>query len=182
MVWIAIHHLLLVVFQNECLVKSYIQGLKMSASHYVKELRSKVGNQVLMIPGVAAVILNESNKLLLQKKADGSWSLPAGMIEPAESPSQAVIREVREETGLKVKVERVLGVFGVEGFGFTYPNGDQVEYTVVLLKCLQTGYFDGQLDDETIELAWFSKTDMPTLALPYPFECLFAENIEPLVS
>ena len=39
----------------------------MSASHYVKELRSKVGNQVLMIPGVAAVILNESNKLLLQK-------------------------------------------------------------------------------------------------------------------
>ncbi|GAB7230761.1 hypothetical protein VrSk94_44560 [Vibrio rotiferianus] len=96
----------------------------MSVSHYIKELRSKVGNQVLMIPGVAAVILNESNKLLLQKKSDGSWSLPAGMIEPAESPSQAVVREVREETGLKVKVERVLGVFGGEGFGFTYPNGD----------------------------------------------------------
>ncbi|PIB10807.1 NUDIX domain-containing protein [Vibrio rotiferianus] len=150
----------------------------MSVSHYVKELRSKVGNQVLMIPGVAAVILNESNKLLLQKKSDGSWSLPAGMIEPAESPSQAVVREVREETGLKIKVERVLGVFGGEGFGFTYPNGDQVEYTVVLLKCLQTE----QLDDETIELAWFSKTDMPTLALLYPLECLFAENIEPLVS
>lgn len=154
----------------------------MSASHYVKELRSKVGNQVLMIPGVAAVILNESNKLLLQKKSDGSWSLPAGMIEPAESPSQAVVREVREETGLKIKVERVLGVFGGEGFGFTYPNGDQVEYTVVLLKCLQTGHFDEQLDDETIELAWFSKADMPALALPYPLECLFAENIEPLVS
>ncbi|BBL91231.1 NUDIX hydrolase [Vibrio rotiferianus] len=154
----------------------------MSVSHYVKELRSKVGNQVLMIPGVAAVILNESNKLLLQKKSDGSWSLPAGMIEPAESPSQAVVREVREETGLKIKVERVLGVFGGEGFGFTYPNGDQVEYTVVLLKCLQTGHFVEQIDDETIELAWFSKTDMPTLALPYPLECLFAENIEPLVS
>ncbi|MCR9940542.1 NUDIX domain-containing protein [Vibrio sp. B172a] len=154
----------------------------MSASHYIKELRSKVGNHVLMIPGVAAVILNQSNQLLLQKKSDGSWSLPAGMIEPAESPSQAVIREVREETGLKVKVERVLGVFGGEGFGFTYPNGDQVEYTVVLLKCLQTGHFEEQLDDETSELAWFSKTDMPTLALRYPLECLFAENIEPLVS
>ena len=135
----------------------------MSASHYVKKLRSKVGNQVLMIPGVAAVILNESNKLLLQKKSDGSWSLPAGMIEPAESPSQAVVREVREETGLKIKVERVLGVFGGEGVGFTYPNGDQVEYTVVLLKCLQTGHFEEQLDDETSELAWFSKSDMPTL-------------------
>ncbi|MGR5400399.1 NUDIX domain-containing protein [Vibrio harveyi] len=154
----------------------------MSASHYVKELRSKIGNQVLMIPGVAAVILNESTQLLLQKKSDGSWSLPAGMIEPGESPSQAVIREVREETGLAVEVERVLGVFGGEGFGFAYPNGDQVEYTVIMFKCQQTGQFAEDLDEETIELAWFSRSDMPTLALPYPLECLFAENIEPLVS
>ncbi|HGS5166175.1 NUDIX domain-containing protein [Vibrio harveyi] len=154
----------------------------MSASHYLKELRSKIGNQVLMIPGVAAVILNESNQLLLQKKSDGSWSLPAGMIEPGESPSQAVIREVREETGLAVEVERVLGVFGGEGFGFAYPNGDQVEYTVIMFKCQQTGQFAEDLDEETIELAWFSRSDMPTLALPYPLECLFAENIEPLVS
>ncbi|HDM8164618.1 TPA: NUDIX domain-containing protein [Vibrio harveyi] len=154
----------------------------MSASHYLKELRSKVGNQVLMIPGVAAVILNESNQLLLQKKSDGSWSLPAGMIEPGESPSQAVIREVREETGLAVEVERVLGVFGGEGFGFAYPNGDQVEYTVIMFKCQQTGQFAEGLDEETIEQAWFSRSDMPTLALPYPLECLFAENIEPLVS
>ncbi len=154
----------------------------MSASHYVKELRSKIGNQVLMIPGVAAVILNESNQLLLQKKSDGSWSLPAGMIEPGESPSQAVIREVREETGLAVEVERVLGVFGGEGFGFAYPNGDQVEYTVIMFKCQQTGQFAEDLDEEMFELAWFSRSDMPTLALPYPLECLFAENIEPLVS
>ncbi|HDM8126167.1 TPA: NUDIX domain-containing protein [Vibrio harveyi] len=154
----------------------------MSVSHYLKELRSKVGNQVLMIPGVAAVILNQNNQLLLQKKSDGSWSLPAGMIEPGESPSQAVIREVREETGLAVEVERVLGVFGGEGFGFTYPNGDQVEYTVIMFKCQQTGQFAEDLDEETIELAWFSRSDMPTLALPYPLECLFAENIEPLVS
>ncbi|EKM14796.1 NUDIX domain protein [Vibrio harveyi] len=154
----------------------------MSASHYLKELRSKVGNQVLMIPGVAVVILNQNNQLLLQKKSDGSWSLPAGMIEPGESPSQAVIREVREETGLAVEVERVLGVFGGEGFGFAYPNGDQVEYTVIMFKCQQTGQFAEDLDEETSELAWFSKSDMPTLALPYPLECLFAENIEPLVS
>ncbi|MFZ3445075.1 NUDIX domain-containing protein [Vibrio harveyi] len=154
----------------------------MSVSHYLKELRSKVGNQVLMIPGVAAVILNQNNQLLLQKKSDGSWSLPAGMIEPGESPSQAVIREVREEAGLAVEVERVLGVFGGEGFGFAYPNGDQVEYTVIMFKCQQTGQFAEDLDEETIELAWFSRSDMPTLALPYPLECLFAENIEPLVS
>ncbi|MCX8936620.1 NUDIX domain-containing protein, partial [Vibrio parahaemolyticus] len=69
----------------------------MSASDYIKEVRSKIGTMPLLIPGVAAVILNESKELLLQQKLDGTWSLPAGMIEPQESPVQALLREVREE-------------------------------------------------------------------------------------
>ncbi|HCM0974842.1 TPA: NUDIX domain-containing protein, partial [Vibrio parahaemolyticus] len=101
----------------------------MSASNYIKEIRSKIGTMPLLIPSVAGVILNEDQELLLQQKSDNTWSLPAGMIEPQESPVQALVREVREETGLAIKVERLLGVFGGEGFGFTYPNGDQVENT-----------------------------------------------------
>lgn len=58
------------------------------------------------------------------------------MIEPQESPVQALLREVREETVLAIKVDRLLGVFGGEGFGFTYPNGDQFEYTVIMFKCV----------------------------------------------
>ncbi|OQK56226.1 hypothetical protein XM77_c11638 [Vibrio vulnificus] len=84
----------------------------MSSSDYIKEVRSKIGTMPLLIPGVAGVILNENKELLLQQKSDGTWSLPAGMIEPQESPVQALIREVREETGLAVKVDRLLGVFG----------------------------------------------------------------------
>lgn len=53
-----------------------------------------------MIPSVAAVILDAANRILLQEKSGESWSLPAGMIEPGESPSKAVVREVEEETGL----------------------------------------------------------------------------------
>ncbi|HAS6550736.1 TPA: NUDIX domain-containing protein [Vibrio parahaemolyticus] len=148
----------------------------MSASDYIKEVRSKIGTMPLLIPGVAAVILNESKELLLQQKLDGTWSLPAGMIEPQESPVQALIREVREETGLAVKVERLLGVFGGEGFGFTYPNGDQVEYTVIMFKCVVESNSKSATDDETVCLEWFSKGNMPKLELPYPIECLFAEN------
>ncbi|MDF5575884.1 NUDIX domain-containing protein [Vibrio parahaemolyticus] len=148
----------------------------MSASDYIKEVRSKIGTMPLLIPGVAAVILNESKELLLQQKLDGAWSLPAGMIEPQESPVQALIREVREETGLAVKVERLLGVFGGEGFGFTYPNGDQVEYTVIMFKCVVESNSKSATDDETVCLEWFSKSNMPKLELPYPIECLFAEN------
>ncbi|CZF78420.1 Diadenosine hexaphosphate hydrolase [Grimontia celer] len=148
----------------------------MSASEYIKELRSKVGHMPLLLPGVAAVILNECNELLLQQKNDNTWSLPAGMIEPQESPVQAVIREVREETGFIVKVDRLLGVFGGDGFCFTYPNGDQVEYTIILFKCVVKGASESEVDRETKNLEWFSKDDLPKLELPYPLECLFDEK------
>ena len=74
----------------------------MSGSDYIKNLRSKVGNSTLLVPGVAAVILDQDRKILLQKKNHENWSLPAGMIEPGESPRESIIREVREETGLVV--------------------------------------------------------------------------------
>ncbi len=146
----------------------------MSASDYIKEVRSKIGTMPLLIPGVAGIILNENKELLLQQKSDGTWSLPAGMIEPQESPVQALIREVREETGLDVKVDRLLGVFG--GEGLTYPNGDQVEYTVIMFKCVVESCSQSVIDDETVSLKWFSKGNMPRLELPYPLDCLFAEN------
>ncbi|MGL1167270.1 NUDIX domain-containing protein, partial [Vibrio parahaemolyticus] len=148
----------------------------MSASNYIKEIRSKIGTMPLLIPSVAGVILNEDQELLLQQKSDNTWSLPAGMIEPQESPVQALVREVREETGLAIKVERLLGVFGGEGFGFTYPNGDQVEYTVIMFKCVVGSQLQTALDDETVSLKWFSKGNLPKLELPYPLESLFAEN------
>ena len=129
----------------------------MSASHYIRELRAKIGHTTLLLPCVAAVVLNEQNELLLQQKQDGSWSLPAGMIEPGESPKAAIIREVAEETGLAVDVGGLLGVFGGEGFTFTYANGDQVEYTVILIRCIVQGRSEAPMDDETFKLAYFNR-------------------------
>lgn len=148
----------------------------MSVSDYMQQVRASVGTMPLLMPSVAAVILNAKHELLLQQKADHSWSLPAGMIEPQESPVQALLREVREETGLKVRAERLLGVFGGEGFAYTYPNGDQVLYTVLLFQCTIEGDAAVERDDETLRLEWFAKEDLPFLALPYSLACLFAEN------
>lgn len=153
----------------------------MSASNYIKDLRAKIGNAPLLLPCVGAVILNSNRELLLQQKHNGSWSLPAGMIEPGESPENAIIREVQEETGLIVNVEKILGVFGGAGFAFTYENGDQVEYTVILFKCSAIGRSECALDLETAKLEYFSKHSMPELALPYPIDCLFDELKFPLV-
>ena len=142
----------------------------MAISSYLTSLRERVGHQLLMVPGVAAVIRNNEREILLQRNTNG-WSLPAGAVDPGETPAQAVVREVSEETGLSVRPLRVLGVFGgADGFRYTYANGDQVEYMCILFECEVLG---GQLqgrDDETEELLFFPADEMPQLPLGYPRE------------
>ncbi len=141
---------------------------------YIQNLREKIGTDLLLCPGVAAVIHNAEGQILLQEKASGEgWSLPAGTIELGEAPEEAVMREVMEETGFPVLIDRILGVFGGKDFRYTYPNGDQVEYVVTLFRCRIVGAQQPILDDETKSLRYFSAADMPPLALPYPPSLLF---------
>lgn len=70
--------------------------------------------------GAAAAILDDHGRLLLVKENYDRrrWSLPGGAVEPTETPLEAVIREAREETGLAVRVEHVVGVYRLDN-GFT---------------------------------------------------------------
>lgn len=62
--------------------------------------------------GADAAIFNEKGEILLMDRVDGSgWCLPCGWVDPNEKPSQAAIREVKEETGLDVAVKQFVGVF-----------------------------------------------------------------------
>src|SRR5262245_29689492 len=54
-------------------------------------------------PGTCAAVFNERGEILLQKRADnGFWSMPGGAVDPGESVAQGVLREVGEESGLRV--------------------------------------------------------------------------------
>lgn len=146
----------------------------MPASSYILGLRAKIGNQLLLLPSVAAVIRDDEGRLLLQRKAGPEgWSLPAGGIEPGESPQDALRREVLEETGQAVVASEIIGVFGGEEFRYTYPNGHQVEYTVILFRCTLGDEASHPIDAETVELRYFARSEMPALALPYPMALLF---------
>jgi 8-oxo-dGTP diphosphatase len=65
------------------------------------------------VPCVGAVIRDEAGRMLMilrgHDPGKGLWSIPGGRIEPGESDEQAVVREVREETGLEVMCGRLLG-------------------------------------------------------------------------
>ncbi|WP_035557582.1 NUDIX domain-containing protein [Burkholderia sp. 9120] len=141
---------------------------------YMSWLRRKVGNELILSPSVAAVIHNEEGELLLQEKSSGeAWSLPAGGIELGESPQEAIIREVMEETGYAVRIHAILGVFGGHAFRYAYPNGDQVEYVVTLFQCKIVGGSGVPFDSETKSIRYFKRNEMPELALPYPKDDLF---------
>lgn len=88
----------------------------MSISPYLAMLRSHVGHDLLLVPAVAAIVKNEGGEVLfVWGVEDGRWGLPARAVDPGESPAGAVVREVREETGLEVEVVGVVGVFGGGG-------------------------------------------------------------------
>ncbi|HEV7588070.1 MAG TPA: NUDIX domain-containing protein [Longimicrobium sp.] len=144
----------------------------MGISPYIRELRGLIGTRLLLLPAVAALIRDEDGRILLQRRADnGRWNLPAGAVDPGESPADAVVREVGEETGLRVRPVRVAGVFGGrDGLHHRYPNGDEVEFTAIVFECVVAGGSLQPEDDETSELGWFHLHERPPLTVEYPLE------------
>lgn len=145
----------------------------MGMSPYLTELRKVAGSRLLLLPGVAAVIRDARGAILLQRRRDdGRWSLPAGAVDPGESPAAAVVREVREETGLDVRPVRIAGVFGGETFRHVYPNGDAAEFVVTVFDCVVLGGALRAQDEESLELEYFAADGRPPLDMPYP-EAIF---------
>jgi ADP-ribose pyrophosphatase YjhB (NUDIX family) len=115
-----------------------LEVTELPMSDYYKQLRQKIGTQLIFSPGVAAIIRNQFGEILFQRPSLSSdiWSLPAGAIEIGETPAEAIIREVYEETGLHVVPHKLLGVFGGRNFRFTYPDGNQVESLIFVFECI----------------------------------------------
>ena len=155
----------------------------MPISDYLREIRRVVGTRLLLLPGVGGIVRDEDGRVLFIRRADdGHWGLPAGGIEPGESPAQAIAREVHEETGLVVRPARVAGVFGGPGFRHRYGNGDEVEWTVVVFECEVIGGALAPLDGEALELRYFAPNDSPPLQLAYPRELFRGGLTGPLFS
>jgi mutator protein MutT len=139
----------------------------MPMSAYMREMRDKIGTDLLMMIGASAVVINAQGEVLLHRRSDnGRWSLPGGAIDPGEQPADAVVREVFEETGVQVLPIRLIGVYGGPDLYFTYPDGNQIAITSVAFLCRPTGGEPRINDDESLEVRYFATGALPDSLLP----------------
>ncbi len=108
----------------------------------------------------AAVLLEQDGRVLLVKRNNepfrGLWTLPAGFINGGEDPAEAAARECLEETGLSVRVTRVLDIIS----GKEHPRG--ADFIIVY----QASVIGGELraDDDADDAQWFGRGNLPPLA------------------
>ncbi|WP_153040169.1 NUDIX domain-containing protein [Actinoplanes sp. TFC3] len=137
----------------------------MPASPYVKNLRAKAGQDLIMFPTVSAVVLNDRGELLLGQRSDNHrWSLIAGMMDPGEQPAEAVVREVLEETGVHVKVERLAGV---ALHPVVYGNGDRCDMVNTWYRCRAVSGQARVNDTESLAVDWFALDALPADLTPF---------------
>ena len=110
--------------------------------------------------GAFAIIFDELDRVLLSHRRDlDLWNLPGGGVESGELPTETVIRETKEETGLDVAIERLVGVYGKQ----------YKDELVFAFACRVVG---GQLaaSDEADESRYFQVSAVPSNTIPKQVE------------
>jgi 8-oxo-dGTP diphosphatase len=110
---------------------------------------------------VGAVIVGEDGRVLLVQRDRpprvGTWSLPGGRVEDAETVEAAVVREVLEETGLTVRVRAPLGVVRLSREGY--------HYDIHEFLCSIEGPADASAGDDARDVSWAAPKDLLRLGV-----------------
>ena len=126
----------------------------------------RIGKSAAVFVGCSATLFDsDRRKILLTRRADnGRWCLPGGHFEPGEDVTEACAREMHEETGLEVRVTRLIGVYSSPNTVLDY--GERGRFQVVALN-FEVEAIGGQLglSDETTEMGFFSAAEITCLDL-----------------
>ena len=133
----------------------------MPMSAYMQRLRERIGHELLEVPSVTVAVRDEVGRVLLARHAEGDvWVMPGGAVEPEETPADAAVREVWEETGLFVELARIVGVYGGPECTVRYGNGDANSYLMVAFEARAVNGAAIPDGVELLELGWFYESEI----------------------
>ncbi len=118
---------------------------------------------------VDGIVLKDGKILLIKRKNqpfEGKWALPGGFVEYGEKTEDATVREVFEETGLKTKVNHLVGVY-------SDPNRDPRGHTVSIIYILDMCNGELKSGDDACDAKFFDLKNLPDLSFDH--ECIIKE-------
>ena len=111
-------------------------------------------------PTVTALVLHQ-NKLLLTRRARPPykrwWDLPGGFVDRNELPKEAILRELKEETGLEIRIKEFFGIYSG-----TYFSPSDSYHILSIVYIAEGSDVSLQAFDDVCESRWFSKDELPS--------------------
>lgn len=128
---------------------------------YVRYVRQMVGHNKIIMNAAGAIIVKDG-KILLQRRSDnGKWGLIGGIMEIGETYAACALREVREETGLDIRLGHLVGIY--HSPDHVFPSGDEA-HVICAIYAAEIVSGEPKIDEESLELRFFDPNEMPEVA------------------
>jgi 8-oxo-dGTP diphosphatase len=112
------------------------------------------------IVAVGGIVENDREEILLVKTQHGGWVFPGGQVEVGENLMDALVREVKEESGIDIEVSYLIGIYSNTGIHKWYDGVTDVPTKVMLdFGCRPVGGVLS-ISDETTESKWIGKKEV----------------------
>ena len=137
----------MIASQSEITKESVLESFSMQAGYITPKV------------DVRGAVIQEGKILLIQERADGKWAMPGGWADLGNSPASVAEREVWEESGFRVKAEKVVAVIDanrIEPFEFYHA------YKLIFLCKLLDG--EPRISYETLAVDFFDLNHLPPLS------------------
>jgi ADP-ribose pyrophosphatase YjhB (NUDIX family) len=110
-----------------------------------------------VVPAVTAFVQDSAGRILMERRTDnGRWGLPGGTHQAGESITETVVREVVEETGLQVKVDRMIGIYTDPRRVIAFSDGEvRQEFSMCFAAHVVGG--DLAVSTESLAVEWIAR-------------------------
>lgn len=118
-----------------------------------------------LVPAASAVVADDQGRILLMRRSDNDlWSIPGGGMEVGERIGDTAVREVKEETGLDVEIDHLVGIYSNPRHVVEYSDGEVRQQFSVCFACRVVG---GGLmtSDESLEVGFFRPDEIESMPM-----------------